>query len=289
MTTSHAGAAKSGRRIDPLSFTTAPIEIFASDGSSCAKASGFFYSRDEKYIHYVTNWHVVACRDPANPNSVAHGWKVPRQAKLTVHKRLEDKPGIMSLAHKAEVSIDLNDELGESPNWFEHATFGIKVDVVVLRIGRAAFDAAALYQTITECDLSSTYQESVMDDVFVIGYPWGLHGGDKVLPLYKRGSIASEPIIDQQKLPRFLIDCRTTPSMSGSPVIASHSGVWSPDGQLSQETVMGTINKFVGVFSGRLYDHEGAAQPTEICQVWKRSVIDEIIATGVKGRGFCSL
>ena len=45
---------------------------------------------------------------------------------------------------------------------------------------------------------------SVTDDVFVIGYPLGLSGSSSVrgaMPIYKRGSIASEPELNYDGLP----------------------------------------------------------------------------------------
>lgn len=123
-----------------------------------------------------------------------------------------------------------------------------------------------------------------MDDIFVIGYPLGLSSGDGVLPIYKRGSIASEPAVDPMK---FLIDARTYSGMSGSPAVCSHSGVWREPGTDFGESIIGTIKKFVGVYSGRRFGEPGPdeASPavSEIGIVWKRHLIDEIIAGGVRG------
>ena len=129
------------------------------------------------------------------------------------------------------------------------------------------------------------YRPDAMDNVFVIGYPWGIsatieRGGG--IPLYKRGSIASDPIIDYRRLPSLLIDCRTTTAMSGSPVIASHSGVWMPEGQMTDDSIIGTITSFLGVYSGRLTDNENE-DISEIGVVWKESALKEITEGGVPG------
>ena len=270
-----------------LSLTTAPIELFASDGTSCGRASGFFYSHDCTHVYYVTNWHVLTGKDPSKPRMVGHNWKVPIEAKLRLHSKT-GRDGAISLADKLECSIAINDKTGDAPEWLEHPKHGRNADVAVLKVSKADLDTAVIYKTISECDLSPEYRESVMDDIYVIGYPWGLDGGDGVLPLYKRGSIASEPAIDQQGLPRFLVDCRTATSMSGSPVVCSHSGVWMPNGQMDDQSIIGTTKKFVGVYSGRLIERgatdgqEPAA--TEIGQVWRQEVIDEIVMANQSGK-----
>lgn len=280
--------------LDWLSLTTAPVETFAFDGTSCTRASGFFYGRNDEKFFFVTNWHVVTGRDPSRPNIVGHGYKTPMKMSVRLHKRTA-RDGAISISSKIDLSVDLNDATGDAPKWFEHSHHGQAADVVVLAIAREAIEEQIILKTIAECDLTAAYSEAVMDDIFVIGYPWGLHGGDSVLPLYKRGSIASEPTIDQQGLPRFLIDCRTSPSMSGSPVICAHSGIWSPNGELDDDALIGTVKKFVGVYSGRLYEQnssvaqDGLQKITDIGQVWKAHVIEEIVTKGRHGKAFSEL
>ena len=105
--------------------------------------------------------------------------------------------------------------------------------------------------------------------------------------MYKRGCIASDPIIDFRRLPCVLIDSRTTSAMSGSPVIASHTGVFMPDGQMSKNPVFGTVSKFLGIYSGRLRSDESIEGDeeniSEIGIVWKASVLEAITQRGVLG------
>jgi hypothetical protein len=54
-------------------------------------------------------------------------------------------------------------------------------------------------------------------DVFVLGYPFG--PGKTGLPVWKRGSIASEPDLVPQVENYLLVDTASRPGMSGSPVI----------------------------------------------------------------------
>jgi hypothetical protein len=59
----------------------------------------------------------------------------------------------------------------------------------------------------------------VAAEVFILGYPKGL-SMQGVMPVWKRGSIASEPLINvMDQAPAFLVDAATRDGMSGSPVL----------------------------------------------------------------------
>jgi hypothetical protein len=213
---------------------------------------------------------------------------VPTRLRLALHKNIGGNA--ISKSQKVACDIDLNNESGEAPEWLEHPAHKFKVDLAVIKIPNdEKFRASVTCHYLAEYkDFQGDFLPSVMNDVFVIGYPWGLTGGDLALPLYKRGSIASEPIVDHGNLPRFLIDCRTANAMSGSPVICSHSGIWAPGG-FSNSSILGTVENFAGVYSGRLIaneldeDKKDADRVSEIGIVWKKKALDEIIDSGVAG------
>ena len=150
--------------------------------------------------------------------------------------------------------------------------------------------AEVIYHCLSDWDeLDGKYQPSIMDDVFIIGYPWGLSGGNEVLPIFKKGSIASEPDVNQSNLPRILVDSRTTEGNSGSPVIVSHSGYYLHNKNSPEEAIIGTLHAFLGIYSGRLTADElenlGASnkEVTELGIVWKEEVIQEIIEGNTLG------
>src|SRR6478672_13030503 len=102
-------------------------------------------------------------------------------------------------------------------------------------------------------------------DVFILGYPFGAKPPG--LPVWKRGSIASEPDLVRQTTGFYLIDTASRPGMSGSPVILRS---WtSPDGRAREP-----LNRLIGVYSGRLGADVAEAQ---IGMVWHESFIPEII------------
>lgn len=271
-----------------LSLITAPVEVISATGAVLGPASSFFYKRDDDWNYLVTNWHVVTGRHPATPHKSDTG-AVPTELRLILHKNL-GTPHV-SMSQKVECVVDINDEHGEAPEWLEHPDHRYKVDIAVVKIenddefkSQVNCNYLAEYGGFTE-----KFSPEVMDDVIVFGYPWNLSGGDLVLPLFKRGSVASEPIVPYGGLPRFLIDCRTAKGMSGSPVICARSGVWMPSGEFNREALIGGVKNFAGVYSGRLTmddpdkDEKFADRISEIGIVWKKEIIDEIIDKGMTG------
>ena len=212
---------------------------------------------------------------------------VPTVLKLKVHRKQEKVNGkkVIVTSDIEEVSFQINSEDGNNPLWIEHSKHKFKVDVVALKIeNHLEFREKYELNVVNKWrDYHEHYDPDVMDDVYVIGYPWGLSattGRGGGLPVYKRGCIASDPIVDFRRLPCLLIDCRTTRAMSGSPVIASHSGIFMPDGKMSSNTVLGTVSKLLGVYAGRLRSDETITDSdeniSEIGIVWKDSVLNDI-------------
>ena len=114
-------------------------------------------------------------------------------------------------------------------------------------------------------------------DLFIIGFPFGRTGG-AALAIWGQGSLATEPDVDYEELPCVLVDSRTRPGQSGSPVIA-----YVPRGgtlymkrgdvhMMSDERV-----ELVGVYSGRMN------QDSDLGYVWKASVVGQIIDGAVRG------
>ena len=271
-----------------LSIATVPLQVLSSSGAICGIATGFFYRGQTNNVYLVTNWHVVTGRNPTNPTSSKSG-AVPCTLRCKLHKKMEHDSAI-SLSQIMQMDVSINTDDGDNPEWLEHHIHRHLVDVVAIKMDDLDdLESTCTFHVVNDCkEFETKFEPSVMDQAIVIGYPWGLTGGGATLPLYKRGSIASEPMVNYGDLPRMLIDCRTTQAMSGSPVIVSHSGIWHPDGKPSANTIHGTITNFIGVYSGRLYakDSSGLAGDDEISEigvVWKKETVDAVTAAGVPG------
>jgi hypothetical protein len=119
-------------------------------------------------------------------------------------------------------------------------------------------------------------------EVFILGYPFKIELPG--YPVWKRGSIASEPQLASitsalgsavKQSEYMLVDSASRPGMSRPPVIRRS---WSNHDIEPNfiATVSTPIDRFIGVYSGRAHtDHPNEAQ---IGLVWDGSLIDEIIA-----------
>ena len=114
-------------------------------------------------------------------------------------------------------------------------------------------------------------------EVFILGYPFEIK--PPAYPVWKRGSIASEPQLARVTTDYILVDTASRPGMSGAPVIRrSWTNHMIEPGFIA--TVDTPINKFIGVYSGRLpTDHPHEAQ---IGLVWADYLIHEIIAGNIR-------
>jgi hypothetical protein len=112
-------------------------------------------------------------------------------------------------------------------------------------------------------------------DVFILGYPFGAKPPG--FPVWKRGSIASEPDLARPNTDYLLVDTASRPGMSGAPVIRRSWRNHLVEGDaMSMDSRPAT--KFIGVYSGRL--HINDSDDAQIGMVWHPSFIDEIIAGG---------
>jgi hypothetical protein len=109
------------------------------------------------------------------------------------------------------------------------------------------------------------------DIVSVIGFPFGLRGGGS-LAIWATGFIASEPAIDFQDLPIFLIDCRSRSGQSGSAVIMYRGAGQTfayKDGRPGFSN--GPVFNFLGIYSGRINAE------SDLGIVWKEAALIELI------------
>lgn len=72
----------------------------------------------------------------------------------------------------------------------------------------------------------------------------------------EEGVDSTEPELDHDKLPLLLVDTATRQGMSGSPGVLRHSGVHMPSGEFTDDTVFGTVENLLGIYSGRIGDDE---------------------------------
>jgi hypothetical protein len=266
--------------MDAYSRSVAHIELFASQSGqsvSCGLATGFFYRRDGG-LYLITNWHVVTGVDPTT--MMPEG---PSPDVLVFHyKQTVDatgKPIPPPAPALANWPKQVNLYQAGTPTWFEHTTRQ-NVDVVAIKLSQPDLVEFANVP-VNEVDQSPELEVAAGMDCFVLGYPEGMIGPGRT-PIWKRGSIASEPKYDWRDKPSFLIDTATRKGMSGSPVVARHSGILkvSPGPGLGPNDVIGTVTKFIGIYSGRIGEDLMGVQ---LGLVWRADVLDDTLSEKTRG------
>lgn len=167
--------------------------------------------------------------------------------------------------------IDLEDHGNPgTPSWTEHPTLGRAADIVAL----PAKELANIVNEKTSVSLTDDWHRwTVGNELHVIGFPYGQIAG--VFPIWSKGFIASEPDVDIAGLPMFLIDCRSRPGQSGSPVYAHFKTGEVVEHRGERYAARGPMNYFVGVYSGRL------RRDSDLGMVWKRRCIGELVEHAV--------
>lgn len=245
-----------------------------------ATGTGFIYEHENSF-YLITNAHNVTRVNPETNQRITSSIAFPSKIRTKFRVFLNDVEPIAITTKLYDINLYCDDSF-KIPNWYMHPTHGYLVDVV----------AIPLTPTPTDCKLfpinSYDYFEKGIfadpsDDVFIIGFPLDMTGG-KELPIWKKGSIATEPGIDLDNLPKFLIDTATRQGMSGSPVIFQRTGIhgFSKTKPMNPENMqIGMIRSFIGVYSGRIgADDNFKAQ---LGVVWKKTVIEEIFLAKKRG------
>lgn len=220
-------------------------------GKKIGTATGFIVERGGKR-YLVTNRHVVRGLQP-------DGTAIPPD-RLVIYQNVADNLG------KWEPKEERLHTPKGSPRWFEHPTRSAEIDVAALVLENDAGIGVYPYDPWAP---TSIFLAAVGEPLNIIGFPFGITGGG-ALGVWVRGFTATEPSLDWNGLPCFLIDSRTRQGQSGSPVIGYTSGGAVPtSGGVS--FFSGPVEEFVGVYSGRIN------RESDLGFVWKASVVREII------------
>jgi hypothetical protein len=155
----------------------------------------------------------------------------------------------------------------DHPLWLEHPRFGGQIDAVTLPLTNV--NGVAVHDYDPRAPGAPLFV-GVSDLVSIPGFPFGRAAGGN-FAIWVQGAIASEPGVDLDNLPLLMIDSRTRPGSSGSPVIMYRSGgmVALDDG--STAAYNGPVWRFLGIYSGRI------SAESDLGHVWKAPAIAEII------------
>jgi len=256
---------------NPRTFDSYKCELLFN-GEVLSHATCFIH--EQSGSHYlISNWHVFAGINPITGKSMHKSGHSPTHIRVYFLKTATLEP--------VPVEFDLgSNEYASKWKWLEHPE-GRSVDIGALPI---VLRNDLLMRPIHLGDQDRFCELAVAATVYICGFPVGIgHGATGAL--WKRGSIASEPFLEFDKLPRFLVDTATREGMSGSPVYLATDFVIAgdlskiqkghPDYQRPWHT--SPIFAFVGVYSGRLGNEEFKAQ---LGVVWKNGAIGQIVDLG---------
>lgn len=241
-------------QISPESAQALFVEMFFNE-QQLATGTAFICARGDDHI-LITNRHNFTCRSQFDDQPIYPHGGIPNKIRVWLH--CEGKLGAFSSVEYPILSED------ERPLWAEHPV-----------LGKAA-DMGGLHITIPDgltcfpIDLKEPINSPVIrpaEILSVVGYPFGLSGG-KSFAIWATGFVASEPEINHQDLPVFLIDCRSRGGQSGSPVFAVRSGSYSTSSAL---VMAGHTSVFLGIYSGRINAE------SDLGKVWKRRAVLELI------------
>ncbi|MBZ5660452.1 MAG: serine protease [Acidobacteriia bacterium] len=240
-------------RIDQFSVTSLLLVLW-SNKLDLGTATGFVVQKGSKY-YLVTNWHVIAGRRPDNNLVLDAKGRAPDQIRILQNTNKK-------LGEWHWVTEDLYDPTTHLPRWIEHA-LGRRVDLVMLPL--ESTDDVQFYPL--DLELRNKSIELIpASEVSIVGFPFG-NVSSAGLPIWKAGSVASDPDVNYQSSAQFLVDTTSRPGMSGSPVYARRIGSYRDE---NGNLVIGSADKFLGVYAG---DIDSAS---EVGRVWKASALMEI-------------
>ncbi len=251
--------------IDLFSLATVPVEQFFNE-QHLGTATAFLW-QERGAFYLITNWHVVTCVNPITGEPLSEHAGRPNMLRMWLNPRVRD-------FGKVQNDLPIRDA-EDRPLWFVHPSYRKKVDVVAIPL-RFRGDEPGFELHPINVLASSPLSIQIGMDVFVLGYPFGAEPPG--FPVWKRGSIASEPQLAPLGYGYMLVDTASRPGMSGAPVIRRS---WSNHVLESGETLP-LSNRFetrlIGIYSGRRWTKQ--ENDAQLGMVWPESYIPEIIALG---------
>jgi len=274
---SHLFAQAPAADVEPASLMTTPV--FLMNGrQAIQQGTGFFFASTKAdgtpdTVFLVTNYHVVTGRAPLS-----------KQAALGDHVQFLIHEDRTDLARVRHLELPLYDAQLQ-PLWLTSDSVP-DADVVLLPVPPAAYQGVSLF-VFTEAHTHGDIKMRPTSGATLLGYPYGFADTAHDLPVWKTGHIASEPSVDFDNRPVFLVDVSAFPGMSGSPVLAVANGIYEDeDGQMRT----GRVLKLLGIFSAMPVVRElkpasaGADAAPEIATetalqlgyVWKAALIADL-------------
>jgi hypothetical protein len=278
-------------QIDPLNFAVVRLQLLF-DTTELGPATGFFYRGilDNKPNYWlVTNWHVLAGRNADDAKQIMHSQgALPNRVRLSLiiksagPEYTAHPPGQILLQ---EQLMELYDPRGQA-FWYQHQRKN-DLDIAVINTG-GAFDRFQIIG-VNEVPTQNDMAIQIGNEVFILGYPLGFRHFMET-PIWKRGSIASEPTMETpDQRTRVVIDATTRQGMSGGPVVMrAKTHYVSETGKIKRHV---NATRWIGIYSSRpnlprvgsdIEDDRRA----EIGYFFKMRCVHDTIVSGIRGPNY---
>lgn len=256
--------------LNPLSLSTTKI-ILCRDAKKLGQGTGFFLqytdSLKRSILFLVTNYHVLTGSAPEE-NKKPIGNNIIFYLHTDSHNPRNQKEIRYPLFTKDNKPVWLTSKKYESS------------DVAIIPLPLFVYKDLSVTGIPIEF-INSPMKVAITSPITLIGYPYNFSDSYNNLPIWKSGNIASEPKLDFDNNPLFLIDISAFPGMSGSPVVALRSGMIElENGQITE----GRALKFLGIYSAMenyitkdTSGHIIHSESMDLGYVWKASLILDLI------------
>jgi hypothetical protein len=215
---------------------TTPVLLLNGD-KVVSQGSGFYYAihdstKNTNIIFLVTNYHVLTGSAPSE--------KRPPVGDNVIFFFHKDQQNTGDLK---QVRFPLFTKL-KDPIWICSKNYP-DADVAIVPL------VSSLYQDCKVFGISEEWAKVPIklrptSRVTLVGYPYGYEDKVNALPIWKTGSIASEPNVDFAGKPLFVVDVSAFPGMSGSPTFAVSYGTYEME---QGGTAAGSVQKFLGIYA----------------------------------------
>jgi len=221
--------------MEDISLITTPVKLF-DDNNLVSQGTGFYVAHsygENGILFLVTNYHVLTGSAP-----LEHKSPIGNNIEITLHIS-KDNPEIIkrfrfNLYNKEKDRLWLINENNK------------EADLALLPLPIQVYNEVDIVTCINKEWSTNRLKVRTTTRTSVVGYPYGYYDTKNSLPIWKTGSIASEPDVDFEGKKLIVLDISAFPGMSGSPVFALAQGAYeTTDGNME----FGTINKFLGVYA----------------------------------------